>query len=170
MSRYKYQQLPLSASSTTPWDYTINTAVRFFFFSFLTVRDRFRSPAAPPGEDPGRGNMAPSARPSDTGLCLEEDESHYGIQKADRKVMEGWGPSLWTRRHALVAAPLRSWKLFVVGGDGEMNQRALSVYKVCVLCVCVCHSRSGSLWWRRRGELASMRVCRSCAPCWRTRR
>ncbi|XP_013870456.1 hairy-related 13 [Austrofundulus limnaeus] len=29
--------------------------------------------------------MAPSVRPRDAGLCLEEDESRCGIQKADRK-------------------------------------------------------------------------------------
>ncbi len=31
--------------------------------------------------------MAPAARPSNAGLDLEEDESDYGIQKADRKVV-----------------------------------------------------------------------------------
>lgn len=31
-------------------------------------------------------NMAPSARPSNNGLDMEEDESDYGIQKTDRKV------------------------------------------------------------------------------------
>ncbi|KAG7237165.1 hypothetical protein INR49_032661 [Caranx melampygus] len=30
--------------------------------------------------------MAPSARPSSTGPGLEDDESYYGIQKADRKM------------------------------------------------------------------------------------
>lgn len=33
--------------------------------------------------------MAPSARPSSTELDMEEDESEYGIQKADRKVTPG---------------------------------------------------------------------------------
>lgn len=67
--------------------------------------------------------MAPSVRPCDAGLCLEEDETPCGVQKAERKVMEGWGPAVHAQRRTL-----RSWNPLVVGGDGE----ALGVYKVCV--------------------------------------
>lgn len=45
--------------------------------------------AAAAGEATEETNMAPSARPSSTELDMEEDESEYGIQKADRKVTPG---------------------------------------------------------------------------------
>uniref|UniRef100_A0A1A7WAS1 Transcription cofactor HES-6 n=2 Tax=Iconisemion striatum TaxID=60296 RepID=A0A1A7WAS1_9TELE len=58
--------------------------------------------------------MAPSARPSNDGLCLEEDESHFRIQKADRKTRK---PLVEKKRRARINESLLELRSLLADTD-----------------------------------------------------
>ncbi|KAM7399707.1 hypothetical protein PAMP_018955 [Pampus punctatissimus] len=58
--------------------------------------------------------MAPSARPSNTGLDMEEDESYYGIQKGDRKTRK---PLVEKKRRARINESLQELRTLLADTD-----------------------------------------------------
>ncbi|XP_035535590.1 hairy-related 13 [Morone saxatilis] len=74
--------------------------------------------------------MAPSARPSNTGLGMEEDsESDYGIQKADRKIRK---PLVEKKRRARINESLQELRTLLADTDFHSKMENAEVLEMTV--------------------------------------
>ncbi|XP_017277489.1 hairy-related 13 [Kryptolebias marmoratus] len=73
--------------------------------------------------------MAPSARLSTAGLCLEEDESHCGIQKADRKIRK---PLVEKKRRARINESLQELRTLLADTDFHLKMENAEVLEMTV--------------------------------------
>ncbi|KAK9520503.1 hypothetical protein VZT92_020385 [Zoarces viviparus] len=73
--------------------------------------------------------MAPSARPSDTGLDMEEEESHYGIQKGDRKTRK---PLVEKKRRARINESLHELRTLLADTDFHSKMENAEVLEMTV--------------------------------------
>ncbi|XP_029301528.1 hairy-related 13 [Cottoperca gobio] len=73
--------------------------------------------------------MAPSDRPSNTGLDIEEDESYYGIQKADRKTRK---PLVEKKRRARINESLQELRTLLEDTDLHSKMENAEVLEVTV--------------------------------------
>ncbi|AWO99284.1 putative transcription cofactor HES-6-like [Scophthalmus maximus] len=73
--------------------------------------------------------MAPSARPSSTGLDMDEDESDYGIQKADRKVRK---PLVERKRRARINESLQELRTLLADTDLHSKMENAEVLEMTV--------------------------------------
>ncbi|KAM8768135.1 hairy-related 13 [Acanthopagrus schlegelii] len=73
--------------------------------------------------------MAPSARPSSTELDMEEDESEYGIQKADRKTRK---PLVEKKRRARINESLQELRTLLADTDFHSKMENAEVLEMTV--------------------------------------
>ncbi|XP_069549279.1 hairy-related 13 [Brachyistius frenatus] len=73
--------------------------------------------------------MAPSARPHNTGLGTEEDESYYGIKKADRKTRK---PLVEKKRRARINESLQELRTLLADTDFHSKMENAEVLEVTV--------------------------------------
>ncbi|XP_078100481.1 transcription cofactor HES-6-like [Sander vitreus] len=73
--------------------------------------------------------MAPSARPSSTGLDMEEDESYYGIHKADRKTRK---PLVEKKRRARINESLQELRTLLADTDFHSKMENAEVLEITV--------------------------------------
>ncbi|XP_070762302.1 hairy-related 13 [Enoplosus armatus] len=73
--------------------------------------------------------MAPSARPSNTGLDMEEDESDYGIQRADRKTRK---PLVEKKRRARINESLQELRTLLADTDFHSKMENAEVLEMTV--------------------------------------
>ncbi|XP_031716944.1 hairy-related 13 [Anarrhichthys ocellatus] len=73
--------------------------------------------------------MAPSARPSDTGLDMEEEESYYGIQKGDRKTRK---PLVEKKRRARINESLHELRTLLADTDFHSKMENAEVLEMTV--------------------------------------
>ncbi|XP_005804574.2 transcription cofactor HES-6-like [Xiphophorus maculatus] len=144
ISPYKYQQQPVSASNTTHRGGTINTGRLACFSPLLRLPVTGSVCQLPPfsrtsqtatgcsGRSHRRGvptNMAPAARPGTAGLCMEEDESCYGIQKADRKIRK---PLVEKKRRARINESLQELRTLLADTDLHSKMENAEVLEMTV--------------------------------------
>ncbi|XP_070826844.1 hairy-related 13 [Chaetodon trifascialis] len=73
--------------------------------------------------------MAPSARPSNTVLDMEEDESYYGVQKADRKTRK---PLVEKKRRARINESLQELRTLLADTDFHSKMENAEVLEMTV--------------------------------------
>ncbi|XP_019950380.1 hairy-related 13 [Paralichthys olivaceus] len=73
--------------------------------------------------------MAPSARPSNTGPDMEEDEPYYGIQKADRKIRK---PLVEKKRRARINESLQELRTLLADTDLHSKMENAEVLEMTV--------------------------------------
>ncbi|XP_042270719.1 hairy-related 13 [Thunnus albacares] len=73
--------------------------------------------------------MAPSARPSNTGLDMEEDELYYGIQKGDRKTRK---PLVEKKRRARINESLQELRTLLADTDFHSKMENAEVLEMTV--------------------------------------
>uniref|UniRef100_A0A3P8UHD3 Hairy-related 13 n=1 Tax=Amphiprion percula TaxID=161767 RepID=A0A3P8UHD3_AMPPE len=73
--------------------------------------------------------MAPSTRPNNTGLGVEEDESHYGIQRADRKTRK---PLVEKKRRARINESLQELRTLLADTDFHSKMENAEVLEMTV--------------------------------------
>ncbi|KAM8902586.1 transcription cofactor HES-6-like isoform 2-T2 [Spinachia spinachia] len=73
--------------------------------------------------------MAPSARPSSTGLEMEEEESYYGVHKGDRKTRK---PLVEKKRRARINESLQELRTLLVDTDFHSKMENAEVLEMTV--------------------------------------